>query len=78
MSAAQNGEAVEIACAGQSALRLVRSNASQPAARTGNRILGAGKAFTNLPSPEELERVDHEWKREIGEKAIRFLDDARI
>jgi hypothetical protein len=37
---------------------------SKPAVRSGKRILGAGKAFTHLPSPEELERIDHEWKRE--------------
>lgn len=39
--------------------------ASKPAARSGKRILGAGKAFTNLPNPEELEQIDREWKREM-------------
>jgi antitoxin (DNA-binding transcriptional repressor) of toxin-antitoxin stability system len=68
VSAVQNGEAVEIACAGQPALRLVRSNASQPVARPGKRILGVGKAFTHLPSPEGLKRIDREWKREALEK----------
>jgi hypothetical protein len=36
--------------------------------RSGRRILGAGKAFTHLPSPEALERIAHEWKREVLEK----------
>ena len=38
--------------------------ASKPTERPGKRILGAGEAFTHLPSPEELERIDREWKQE--------------
>jgi antitoxin (DNA-binding transcriptional repressor) of toxin-antitoxin stability system len=64
--AVHNGEAVEIACAGQPALQLVRSSAVD----APKRVLGAGKAFTHLPGEEELERIDREWKREIEEKVI--------
>lgn len=66
--AAHNGESVEIACAGQPALQLVRTNAVE----VPNRVLGAGKAFTHLPGEEDLERIDREWKREI------FDDGARV
>jgi antitoxin (DNA-binding transcriptional repressor) of toxin-antitoxin stability system len=71
VSAVHNGEAVEIACAGLPALRLVRSSAS-PAPPTGKRVLGAGTAFARLPSEDELERIDSEWKREIEEKMARL------
>ena len=64
--AAHNGEAVEIACAGQPELQLIRSSA----VKSPKRILGAGKALTHLPSEEELERIDREWKRELEEKVI--------
>ena len=70
VSAVHGGEAVEIACAGQPGLRLVRSNTPEPALRSGKRMLGAGRAFAYLPNPEELERIDREWKREIEENAI--------
>jgi hypothetical protein len=43
---------------------------SKPAMRSGKRILGAGRAFTHLPSPEELERIDCEWKRGMDGKTI--------
>ena len=70
VSAVHNGEAVEIACAGQPGLRLVRSSPAEPALRSGKRILGAGKALAYLPNPAELEPIDREWKREIEDKAI--------
>jgi len=38
--------------------------------QAGKRILGAGTALTHLPSEEELERIDREWKQEIDEKRI--------
>ncbi len=68
VSAVHNGEAVEIACAGQPALRLVRTG--EQATPTAKRVLGAGTALTHLPSEEELERIDRQWKREIEEKQI--------
>jgi hypothetical protein len=36
----------------------------------GLRILGAGKAFSRLPSEEELERIDREWKRELEDRLV--------
>ncbi len=58
--AAHNGEAVEIACAGQPLLQLVRSSAID----SSKRVLEAGKAITHLPDEEDLERIDREWKSE--------------
>ena len=72
VSAVHNGEAVEIACAGHPALLLVPSAAPKPAPRMGKRILGAGTAFSHLPRPEELERIDLEWKREIEDKTLGY------
>jgi hypothetical protein len=66
-SAVDNGEEVEIARPHKPALQLVRSDMS---VRMGKRVLGAGTALTALPSEEELERIDREWKREIDDKAI--------
>jgi len=37
---------------------------------SGERTLGAGKAITHLPSEEELERIDGEWKDEIEGKLL--------
>jgi antitoxin (DNA-binding transcriptional repressor) of toxin-antitoxin stability system len=65
-TAVHNGEAVEIACTGRPTLQLVRSNGFA----VPERVLGVGKALTNLPDEEELERIDREWKREIEEKVI--------
>jgi antitoxin (DNA-binding transcriptional repressor) of toxin-antitoxin stability system len=70
VSAVHNGEAVEIACAGQPALQLVRSGQFKSNLNAGKRVLGAGTALTHLPSEEELERIDREWKREIEDKVI--------
>ena len=72
VSAAHNGEAVEIACAGQPALQLVRSGTFKASENAGKRVLGAGTAIAQLPSEDELERIDREWKREIQDKAIGF------
>jgi len=68
--AAHNGEAVEIACAGQPALQLVRSGFVEAEQPVGQRVLGAGKAIFPLPDEDELERIDREWKREMEEKVL--------
>jgi len=68
--AAHNGEAVEIACAGQPALQLVRFSDVEVSEPVGQRVLGAGKAIVPLPDEAELERIDREWKRELEEKVL--------
>ena len=75
VAAVQNGESVEIECAGEPAVRLVAFNAAQPALKVGERILGAGTAVGRLPTSEELEQIDREWKHEIEEKAIGVHDE---
>jgi len=40
----------------------------KPTARSEKRILGAGRAITHLPSPQELEQIDRKWKNEAVEK----------
>lgn len=67
VAAVDNGEAVEIARPGKPALQLVRSAGIEAPKQ---RILGAGTALKYLPSEEELERIDREWKLAIEERII--------
>jgi antitoxin (DNA-binding transcriptional repressor) of toxin-antitoxin stability system len=60
VSGVDNGESVEIARAGKRTLRLVSPD--ELPLYPAPRILGAGKALSYLPSEEELERIEREWK----------------
>jgi antitoxin (DNA-binding transcriptional repressor) of toxin-antitoxin stability system len=66
--AAHNGEAVEIACAGQPALQLVRSSGIEAAEPGGDRVLGAGRGELRVPSDEEWDAMDKEWRKSFEGK----------
>jgi len=68
--AVDHGEVVEISRPEKPALKLVQSVGAGSLKLATPRVLGAGKALTHLPNPEELERIDREWKRELSEKTI--------
>jgi antitoxin (DNA-binding transcriptional repressor) of toxin-antitoxin stability system len=69
--AVDSGQLVEIDRPDKPVLQLVRSKVAEHLPQvTGHRVLGAGRAFSRLPSEEELERIDHEWKRDLEGRPI--------
>jgi hypothetical protein len=54
---------VEIARAEKPALRLVVSPAQAAETPKGKRILGAGRGELRVPSDEEWEEIDKEWRK---------------
>jgi antitoxin (DNA-binding transcriptional repressor) of toxin-antitoxin stability system len=70
LAAMDGGSSIEILRPDKPTLRVTAEVFEPEPRQAGKRILGAGKALKYLPSEEELERIDREWKREIEEKRI--------
>jgi antitoxin (DNA-binding transcriptional repressor) of toxin-antitoxin stability system len=66
VSAANDGQLVEIDQPDKPALHLVRSAAPASPNPTGKRILGAGRGELRVPSDEEWERMDREWRQSFN------------
>jgi hypothetical protein len=62
LTALDRGEAVRIERPDKPTLELASAPVSAVSNPTRPRVLGQGKAIVNLPSEEELERIDREWK----------------
>ncbi len=68
LAAMDGGSSIEILRPDKPTLR-VTAEVSAPELRpAGKRILGAGKALKYLPSEEELERIDREWRKSFSAK----------
>ena len=69
LSALSSGEAVEIARPGETTLRLTASEVEGVVAQSLQpRILGAGRGELRVPSDEEWEQMDKEWRKSFDEK----------
>jgi hypothetical protein len=62
LTALDHGEAVRIERPDKPTLELASTPVSAVPKPKRPRVLGAGKAIANLPSEEDLERIDREWK----------------
>ncbi len=62
-SAVDGGETVEIARPDKQALHLVRPAAPDVPRQIGPRVLGAGRGEVRVPSDEEWDRMDKEWRK---------------
>jgi hypothetical protein len=68
VSAANNGQLVEIDQPDKPALHLVRSTVPESPKLTGKRILGAGKGLLRVPDDEEWDAMHKEWLDSFSEK----------
>jgi hypothetical protein len=66
ITAANNGQVVEIDEPDKPALHLFRSAAPESPNPTVKRILGAGRGELRVPSDEEWERRDREWRQSFS------------
>lgn len=64
ISAADNGEEVEITRTEKPALKLLVSAPSTPVEQTGRRVLGAGQGQLRIPSFEEWQTIDADFTSE--------------
>jgi antitoxin (DNA-binding transcriptional repressor) of toxin-antitoxin stability system len=70
ISAADNGEVVEIARPDKPTLKLVVSTAASSAKQTGRRILGAGRGELRVPSEQEWREMDKELERQMNDSPL--------
>ncbi len=70
ISAADNGEVVEIARPDKPTLKLVVSTPVSPAKQTGRRILGAGRGEIRVPSEQEWREMDKELERQMNDSPL--------
>lgn len=68
-SAARRGEEIEIAQPDEPTIKLVVSRPSPPKAKSGRRVLGAGRGEMVVPSWEEWKAMDEELAREVNGRA---------
>jgi antitoxin (DNA-binding transcriptional repressor) of toxin-antitoxin stability system len=70
ISAADNGEVVEIARPDKPTLKLVISTSTSPAKQAGRRILGAGRGELRAPSEQEWRDMDKELERQMNDPSL--------
>jgi antitoxin (DNA-binding transcriptional repressor) of toxin-antitoxin stability system len=69
LSAVDGGESVEIERPERPAVRLSAvAKAAEGVNVAGKRILGAGKGELRVPSEEEWEAMDKEWRKSFADK----------
>jgi antitoxin (DNA-binding transcriptional repressor) of toxin-antitoxin stability system len=70
LSAADNGEVVEIARPDKPTLKLVPSNPAETPKPTGPRILGAGRGELRVPSEQEWSEMDKELEHKMNDSPL--------
>jgi len=62
------GNSVEVMRPDKPTLRLSGEAQAATPTKTGKRILGAGRGELRVPSDEEWERMDKEWRKSFEDK----------